>query len=79
MEDEELTKTLEQLINLAENLAEENETLRQQNKLLAEKVLLMEQTYQEEHSSLENELIKAHDRSSKNNQIAWIVPKIGKA
>tara|TARA_R110000744_G_scaffold175030_1_gene293797 strand:- start:639 stop:878 length:240 start_codon:yes stop_codon:yes gene_type:complete len=79
MEDEELTKTLEQLINLAENLAEENETLRQQNKLLAEKVLLMEQTYQEEHSSLESELIKAHNKSLKNNQIAWIVPKIGKA
>ncbi len=81
MEDEELTKTIEYLIELAETLAKENETLREQNRTLAEKVLIMQQLYMEEKNSmsLEQELLKAQGESERKNQFTWIVTEIGEA
>jgi RNase P subunit RPR2 len=81
MKDEESKKTIEYLIEIAEILAKENETLRRQNVALAEKVLIMQQLYIEEQSAttLQRELLKAHDDSTKKNQLTWVVTKIGKA
>jgi len=81
MKNEELKKTLEYLIELAETLAKENETLRKQNVALAEKVLIMQQLYVKEQNAttLQRELLKAHDDSTKKNQLTWIITKIGEA
>jgi len=81
MKDEEFKKTLEYLIEIAEILAKENETLRKQNVALAEKVLIMQQLYVKEQNAttLQRELLKAHDDSIKKNQLTWIITKIGEA
>ena len=81
MEDEDLTKTIGHLLDLAESLAKENETLRKQNIALAEKVLIMQHLYTEDQNatSLERELLKAQDESTKRNQITWIITEVGKA
>jgi|TARA_Y100000310_G_scaffold88779_1_gene85833 hypothetical protein len=81
MKDEEFKKTLEYLIEIAEILAKENETLRKQNVALAEKVLIMQQLYVKEQNAttLQRELLKAHDDSTKKNQLTWIITKIGEA
>ena len=81
MEDEDLTKTIEYLLDLAESLAKENETLRKQNMALAEKVLIMQHLYAEEQNttSLERELLKAQSESTKRNQFTWIITEVGKA
>jgi hypothetical protein len=78
MEDD-FNQTLEYLLELAETLTKENERLRQQNRQLIEKILLLEETYSEQNITIEGELSKAHKKSIKNNQISWIVPKIAKA
>ena len=66
MEDEEYNQTLEYLMELAEALSKENEALRHQNEMLAEKVFLMEQAFEEETTPIENKFV-------------WIVPKVGEA